>query len=59
MVVLLNRKEHRNTAYQISRSGIDTNVAKLLTEHYGTDIEHIELGYHEYKNDVVEPGLPD
>jgi hypothetical protein len=24
-----------------------------------TDIEHIELGYHDYKNEVVEPGLPE
>jgi hypothetical protein len=28
---------------------------RLLTEHYGTGIEHIELGYHDYKNG----GLPD
>jgi dTDP-4-dehydrorhamnose reductase len=61
MSVLLDRKKHRNTIYQITRSGptIDANVAELLTEHYGTDIEHIELGYHDYKNDVKERRLPD
>jgi hypothetical protein len=24
-------------------------LPKLLTEHYGTDVEHIELGYHIYR----------
>jgi hypothetical protein len=37
---------------------IDADAAKLLTKHYGTDIEHIELGYHDYKTNVVEPELP-
>ena len=61
MVVLFSRKKHRNTVYKITRSGptIDADVAKLLAMHYGTDIEHIELGYDDYKNDVVEPGPPD
>jgi hypothetical protein len=47
MVVLLDRKNHRNTIYQITEVGptIDAGVAKLLTEHYGTDIEHIEFGH--------------
>jgi hypothetical protein len=49
-------KLHRNTIHQITGPGptINADVAKLLTEHYGTAIEHIELGYHDYKNDVVE-----
>jgi NAD(P)H dehydrogenase (quinone) len=61
MVVLLDRKKHRNTIYQITGPGptFDADVAKLLTEHYGTEIEHIELGYHDYEDDVVERGLPD
>jgi NAD(P)H dehydrogenase (quinone) len=61
MVVLLDRKKHRNTIYQITGPGptTDADVAKLLTEHYATEIEHIELGYHDYKNDVVKRGLPD
>jgi NAD(P)H dehydrogenase (quinone) len=61
MVVLLDRKRHRNTIYQITVScpTIDADVAKLLTEHYGTDIKHIELGYHDYKNDIKERRLPD
>jgi hypothetical protein len=44
VVVLLSLKKHRNPVYQITRSGptIDADVAKLLAEHYGTDIEHIE-----------------
>jgi nucleoside-diphosphate-sugar epimerase len=47
MVVLLDRKKHRNTIYEITGRGptIDADLAKMLTEHYGTDIEHIELGY--------------
>jgi NAD(P)H dehydrogenase (quinone) len=61
MVVLLDRKKYRNTIYQITGPGptTDADVAKLLTEHYATPIEHIELGYHDYKKDVVERGLPD
>jgi NAD(P)H dehydrogenase (quinone) len=61
MVVLLDRKKHRNTIYQITGPGptTDADVARLLTEHYATPIEHIELGYHDYKKDVVERGLPD
>jgi hypothetical protein len=61
MIVRLNRKKHRNTIHQITGLGriTDADVSKLLTEHYGTDIEHIELGYHDYTNDVKERGLPD
>jgi NAD(P)H dehydrogenase (quinone) len=61
MVVLLNLKKHRNAIYQITGPGptIDADVSKLLREHYGTDIEHIELGYQDCDNDVQEQGLSD
>ena len=61
MVVFSDRKKRRNTIYQITGPGptTDAEVAKLLTEHYAADIEHMESGYHDYKNDVVERGLPD
>jgi hypothetical protein len=61
MVVLLDRKKHKNTIYQITGPGptTDADVAKLLTEHYGTVIVHIGLGYRDYKNGVKGRGLPD
>jgi NAD(P)H dehydrogenase (quinone) len=63
IVVLSDRKKHRNVIYQITGPGpgptIDADVANLFMNHYGTDIKHIELGYHDCKNDVVERGLPD
>jgi uncharacterized protein YbjT (DUF2867 family) len=61
MVVLLDRKKHRNTVYELTGPGptTDGEVAKLLTEHYGKDIEHVQLGYHDYKRNDKERGLPD
>jgi NAD(P)H dehydrogenase (quinone) len=51
IVVLSGRKKHRNVVYQINGAGptIDADVAKLLTEHYGSDIDHIELEYFDYR----------
>jgi hypothetical protein len=56
MVVLLDRKKHRKTIYQIAGPSptADADVAKSLTEHYVTTIEHFELEYHDSKDDVVE-----
>ena len=42
-------KEHRYG------STIDAEAAKLIMKHYGTDIEHTDLRYHDYKNNDVEP----
>lgn len=60
MVVLLDLKQHRNKVYNICGPGpvLDRDVAKLLTHHYGTEIEHIELGYHDYEANVRQRGLP-
>jgi hypothetical protein len=61
MVVLLDRKYHCNTIYQITGAGptVDNDVVKLLSKQYGTAIEHMELGYHDYKDDAVKHSLPD
>lgn len=58
--VLLNLKPHRNQVYNLSGPGPikDSDVAKLLKEYYKEPIEHVQLGYHEYKADVQQRGLP-
>ena len=60
MVVLLDLKTHRNKVYNLCGPEPirDSDVAKLLTIHYGTEIEHVQLGYHEYKESVRQRGLP-
>ena len=60
VVVLLNRKDHRNKVYNLTGPGptYDADVAKLLSKAYGTEIEHISLGYHDYKKDIKARGLP-
>lgn len=61
VVVILNNKPHRNKVYNLTGPGpiTDGAIAKLLTAHYGTPIEHIELGYHAYKEDSRQRGLPE
>jgi uncharacterized protein YbjT (DUF2867 family) len=61
VVCLLNNKPHRNKVYNLTGPGpiTDNEVAKLLTKFYGTEIQHIELGYHAYKEDVRKRGLPE
>jgi uncharacterized protein YbjT (DUF2867 family) len=61
VVVLLNQKPHRNKVYNMTGAKPirDSDVAKLLTEAFGTEIKHIQLGYHEYAKMVKETGLPD
>jgi len=61
VVVMLNMKPHRNQIYNITgpRPVKDSQVAKMLSQVYGKDIEHIQLGYHEYKENVHKRGLPD
>lgn len=60
LVVLLNRKEHRNKIYNLTGPGpiTDAEVAKLLSKAYGTEIEHVSLGYHDYVKNVKARGLP-
>jgi NAD(P)H dehydrogenase (quinone) len=61
VVVLLNQKGHRNKVYNLTGPGplFDKDVAKLLSKAYGTDIEHVSLGFHDYKKAVKARGLPD
>jgi len=61
VVVILNNKPHRNTVYNLTGPGpiTDETVAKLLTQHYGTTIEYVELGYHAYKENARKRGLPE
>lgn len=60
VVVLLNRREHHNKVYNLTGAGpiFDKEVAKLLSKAYGTEIEHVSLGYHDYKSDIKARGLP-
>lgn len=49
MVVLLDRKHHRNKVYNLTAKPItDREVCKQLTKAYGREIQHIEMGYHDY-----------
>ena len=61
VVVLLNQKPYRNKVFNLTGPGPikDSEVAKLLSNHYGTQIEHVQLGYHEYRKDVERRGIPD
>mmetsp|Transcript_20431 Transcript_20431/g.47467 ORF Transcript_20431/g.47467 Transcript_20431/m.47467 type:complete len:244 (+) Transcript_20431:487-1218(+) len=60
VVVLLNQKPHRNKVYNITGPGPtkDKDIAKILSKRYGTEIEFIEMGYHEYAKDIKKRGLP-
>jgi uncharacterized protein YbjT (DUF2867 family) len=61
VVCILNNKAHRNKVYNLTGPGpiTDQAVAKLLTKHYGTNVEHVEMGYHAYKEDARKRGLPE
>lgn len=60
VVVILNQKPHRNKVYNLTGPHpiTDAAVAKLLSKAYGEPIQHIELGYHAYKEDITKRGLP-
>jgi len=60
VVVLLNQKPYRNKVYNLTGAGPikDSDVASLLTEFYGTPIEHVQLGYHDYVSFAKKAGLP-
>ena len=61
MVAFLDPKAHRNKTYNLTGPGpiTDRKVAKLLSGVYGTEIKHVELGYHDYVKNVKERGVPD
>mmetsp|Transcript_21376 Transcript_21376/g.27637 ORF Transcript_21376/g.27637 Transcript_21376/m.27637 type:complete len:352 (-) Transcript_21376:244-1299(-) len=61
VVVLLNQKPHRNKVYNITGAGPtrDSEIVELLSRRYGSPIEHVQLGFHEYKADVKKRGLPE
>jgi uncharacterized protein YbjT (DUF2867 family) len=61
VVVLLNQTAHRNKVYNLTGPGpiYDSDVAKLLSKAYATEIQHIELGYHDYKKNIKSLGLPE
>jgi uncharacterized protein YbjT (DUF2867 family) len=59
IVVLMDRKTHRNKTYSLTARPItDREVAKQLSIAYGTEITHIELGYHDYVKSIEARGLP-
>lgn len=61
LVVFSDLKSHRNRTYNLTgpRPITDGQVCRLLSSKYGTPIQHVALGYHEYKRDVTNRGLPD
>ena len=60
VVVILNQKPHRNKTYNLTGPGPvrDSEIVALLSKRYGEPIKHVQLGYHEYKEDVKKRGLP-
>lgn len=60
VVVLLNQKPYRNKIYNLTGPGPtkDSEVVAALSKRYGREIEHVQLGYHEYKASVEQRGLP-
>jgi len=61
LVVLLDRKKHRNKVYNLTGGCPikDSDICKLLMVHYGKPIDHVQLGYHHFKKEVKGRGLPD
>eukprot|EP00429_Kryptoperidinium_foliaceum_P064432 CAMPEP_0176069594 /NCGR_PEP_ID=MMETSP0120_2-20121206/34749_1 /TAXON_ID=160619 /ORGANISM="Kryptoperidinium foliaceum, Strain CCMP 1326" /LENGTH=348 /DNA_ID=CAMNT_0017403231 /DNA_START=79 /DNA_END=1125 /DNA_ORIENTATION=- len=60
MVVLMDRKKHRNKVYQLTaRPVTDREVAKQLSIACECEIQHIELGYHDYVKSIKSRGLPE
>jgi nucleoside-diphosphate-sugar epimerase len=60
MCVLLNLKPHRNKVYNLTNNKpmTDRQVAEQLSEAYGTKIEHVELGYHDYVDFMKARKIP-
>lgn len=60
MVVLLNLKDHRNKVYNLTNvePTTDRQVAAALSKAYGTKIQHIELGYHDYVEHLKTRKIP-
>jgi len=59
-VVLLNQKPYRNKVLNLTGPGPtkDSELVAALSKRYGREIEHVQLGYHEYKDTVDARGLP-
>jgi len=60
VVVLLNQKPYRNKICNLTGPGptTDRHVVEVLSQRYDTPIEHVEMGYHDYKDSVQKRGLP-
>jgi uncharacterized protein YbjT (DUF2867 family) len=60
LVCLLDLKKHRNKTYTITGPGpiFDKHVAELFSKFFGTNIEHIEMGYHDFKAFMKKTDLP-
>ena len=60
VVVLLNQKPYRNKVFNLTGPGPtkDSEIVAALSKRYGQEIEHIQLGYHDYKASVEQRGLP-
>lgn len=60
VVCLLNLKPHRNKEYTLTGHAPikDRDVCKLLSKFMGEEIQHVELGYHDFKSYMVKSGHP-
>lgn len=60
VVVLLRLKDHRNKTYNLTGPGptFDKDVAAMLSKAYGCKIQHVEMGYHDFKKSITKRGLP-
>ena len=65
VVCVLHQGNYRNKVYNLTGAGpiTDAQVAHLVSQRYqkekGVAIQHIEMGYHAYKEDVRKRGMPE
>ena len=61
VVVIMHQGDYRNKIYNLTGRGpiTDEQVCKILSKRYAKEIQHIELGYHKYKEDVRKRGMPE
>jgi hypothetical protein len=60
VVVLLNLRPHRNKEYTLTGAAPirDRDVCRLLSKFMGEEIQHVELGYHDFKSYMLKSGHP-
>jgi len=61
VTVIADDKKHHNKVYTFSNSGphLDKEIATSLAKFYGAQIEHIEIGFHDFQAVLKKRSLPD